>query len=67
MKKRLSGSTVPPIVLARYEETVLERRLREGDATAGRVNALKGGESPKRASGFFSVKTPSRSNGLSRG
>lgn len=47
MKKRLSGSTVPPIVLARYEETVLERRLREGDATAGRVNALKGVKAPR--------------------
>lgn len=67
MKKRLRSPAVPPIVLARYEETALERRLREGGATAGRVNALEGVESPKRASGFASVKTPSRSNGLSRG
>jgi hypothetical protein len=30
------------VVLARYEGSVLERRLREGGATARRVNALKG-------------------------
>jgi hypothetical protein len=37
-------------VLARYEATVLERRLREGGATARRVNALKG-EKPQESIG----------------